>query len=242
MLECVCGYVSNQVEAFDWPDSEVMFHQYLTMMCLWWKLGRDETVAAKLWGPAGVDTRSDATQTPSRHTGTAIEHIVLWKEWWRITHVQKEFCPDGLEGAFALYHFMGSLGLSEAMTESICSTLGRQASNNASQLSLQRVIEKTMLCRGTSMFMNYDDLFILRVWAEYFGGLQPHRFKFVTGRPRARASRYPLGMGSSVIHRHLKRMQKKGNDATLKSLPRVATLKPKERSWGARKWLRLLRK
>ena len=77
---------------------------------------------------------------------------------------------------------MGSLGLSEAMAESICSTLGRQASNNASQLSLQRVIEKTMLCRGTSMFMNYDDLFILRVWAEYFGGLQPHRFKFVTGR------------------------------------------------------------
>ena len=104
MLECVCGYVSNQVEAFDWPDSEVMFHQYLTMMCLWCKLGRGETVAAKLWGPAGVDTRSDATQTPSRHTGTAIEHIFLWKEWWRITHVQKKFCPDGLEGAFALYH------------------------------------------------------------------------------------------------------------------------------------------
>ena len=199
VLEHVLGYVGNQVKAFDWPDIRDMFRQYVTLMCLWWKLGRRKTVAATLWGHAKVDTRTQATRIPSRDTGTEKNMSFMWKEWWRITHTQQEFRPEGVEGAFALYHFLGSLGLSEAMAESICSTLGRHASADASQLALQRVVEKTMLCRGTSAFMNYDDLFILRSWADYFGGLQPHRFKFVTMHPKARTRRFPCANGRMLF-------------------------------------------
>ena len=100
-----------------------------------------------------------------------------------------------------------------------------------------------MLCRGTSSFMNYDDMFILRAWGEYFGGMPKRRFKFVTTTPRARAHRFPLGRGSSVIHHHVKRLQKKVSSAlAMRTLPLLAEVRTDHRAWGARKWIRRLAK
>ena len=243
VLDPVLGYVSNQVKAFDWPGSAEMLRQYVTMMCLWWKLGRTKKVAATLWGYARADSRTEAVRFPSRDTGATNKKVFMWKEWWRLTHTDQKFKPEGLEGAFALYHFLGSLGVSEALAESICSTLGRHANACANKLALQRVVEKTMLCRGTSSFMNYDDMFILRAWGEYFGGLAQRRFKFVTTTPRARAHRFPLGRGSSVIHHHVKRVQKKVSSAhAMRTLPLLAEVKADHRAWGARRWIRKLAK
>ena len=164
VLDHVLSYVANQVKAFEWPGIDEMLRQYVTLMCLWWKLGRTKSMAATLWGCAKADSRAEAVRHPSRDTGATNKLSFRWKEWWRITHTDQKFRPDGLEGAFALYHFLGSLGVSEALAESICSTLGRHANASANKLALQRVVEKTMLCRGTSSFMNYDDLFIQRAW------------------------------------------------------------------------------
>ena len=149
MLDHVLGYVSNQVKAFDWPGIDEVFRQYVTLMCLWWRLGRKKAVVAALWGHVKTDARGrEVAETPSRDTGAASKPRFMWKEWWRITHTQQRFRPEGLEGAFALYHHLGSLGISEALAESICSTLGRHASASANGLELQRVVEKPCCVEG----------------------------------------------------------------------------------------------
>ena len=86
VLDRVFSYVANQVKAFDWPGSDEMLRQYVTMMCLWWKLGRTKKVAATLWGYARAHSRTEAVRFPSRDTGATNKKVLMWKEWWRLTH------------------------------------------------------------------------------------------------------------------------------------------------------------
>ena len=49
--------------------------------------------------------------------------------------------------------------------------------------------------------------------------------------------------GSSVIHHHVRRVQKKASTAdAMRTLPRLAKLSRDARAWGARRWLRRLAK
>ena len=232
-LGCVSAWVANQVDAFEWPDTEQLFEQYVALMCVWWKLSRNADTAARLWAP-----RHDH----SRDAWKAARPVFCWKAWWQITHTDRRFCPKGLEGAFAVYHFVGSFGVSEALAESICSTLGSTCNKRCPRLSLQRTVEKTLLRRGSTAFVGNDDLFILRAWAEYFGGLQPDRFRVVFKSRRKRAARFPLGGGSQVIHQQLKQPGGKCDSAELRRLPRLAKLGQNGRRWGASKWCRFLKR
>ena len=171
LIHCVSAYVGNQIHAFDWPDTDALLSQYKRLMCVWWQLSRRQAIAAQVW--TNAHHPSLCAVSPGRAS-------FQWKEWWRISHTDKRFCPAGLEGAFAIYHFVGMIGVSEALAESICSTLGRYATKETNRLKLQRIVEKTILCRGTSVRVERDDLFILRAWAEFFGGLQLDRFTFVS--------------------------------------------------------------
>ena len=59
-----------------------------------------------------------------------------------MSHTDARFLPSGCEAAFALYHFMGMVGVSEARAESIASLLKRYT--GAKSLSTDRIIEKPL--------------------------------------------------------------------------------------------------
>ena len=136
-LRCVSAWVANQVNAFEWPDTEQLFQQYAALMCAWWKLSRSADIAARLWAP-------------SRDAGAAARPVFCWKAWWQITHIDRRFRPRGLEGAFAVYHFVGSIGVSEAMAESLCSTLARVGHKGCPRLSLKGILRK-QYCAGAQL-------------------------------------------------------------------------------------------
>ena len=94
-----------------------------------------------------------------------------------------------------------------------------------------------------------DDLFLLRCWVEYFGGMQEDRFSFRFQAAKRQKKKFPLGGGSRTIHRHLKRAQQEGERnkkwkrsiKVLRSLPRVGrATEGRGVIAGADKWQKLL--
>lgn len=73
-----------------------------------------------------------------------------------------------------LFHYAGSLGLSEAHAESIGSLLKRFSKRT----STARVVEATILRAHGVRGDGRDDLFLQLCWANFFGGLLPSRFSF----------------------------------------------------------------
>ena len=178
---------------------------------------------------------------PGRATGPG---RFQWKWWWKQSHLDSRYRPAGCEAAFALYHFLGMLGISEAQAEGVASSLKRYSPALASRLGTDRIIEKVMLRNSGVAGDGSDDVFILRCWAEYFGGLQKKHFRF--HRLKRRGMRYlPLSGGSQVISTIQKKQRGRtekwiGSPLFLKSLPLMAKARKGGVMRGARAWERAL--
>ena len=140
-MSIVLAWVGNQVDVFDWPDAQHVLRQYKALMVMWRQLSRRRDIASKAW----------AVCKPSHDAGCCAESAFCWKYRWQVAHTDNRFCPAGLEAAFTLYHFTGMLGLSEALAESICSTLAFYSAKHKNRLALDRIVEKTILFRGGAM-------------------------------------------------------------------------------------------
>ena len=65
-----------------------------------------------------------------------------WASWWKLSHTDSRLVLPGREAAFALFHFMGMVGVSEARAESIASLLKRYRGTHS--LSTDRIVEQTL--------------------------------------------------------------------------------------------------
>ena len=139
--------------------------------------------ALVVWWPteAGASSSSlQASQQPATCSGKAEAHF-QWELWWQAVHtgclpngIVINFVPQEYAAAFAVFHFTGMFGTSEADAESIGGTLKRFAKS----LSTQRVVESTILrsaglegCGGGG-----EDGFLELCWADFFG--DRHKFSF----------------------------------------------------------------
>ena len=168
LVECL-PYVSEQLAMFAWPSPELVKEQYKLLMATWAQLcqssWRDEVFS---------------------------DGCFDWKAFWKLSHVDPRGRPSGADAVFTMFHFFGSLGVSEALAESIGSFLKRYGLGKSS-LSTGRVIEKTLLRSAGLQGDGSDDKFIQLVWSEFFGSVQPSAFTFSyksrTKRMRQRLSR-----------------------------------------------------
>ena len=159
-------------------------------MQVWAALSRRDPISKEVW----VDASCGAGKSFS------------WRNWWRLSHTDPAFCPAECEAAFAIYHFTGMLGVSEAQAESAASLLKRyQPVQSSGRLGTTRVIEKAVLRMSGIAGDGSDDLFLLRCWAQYFGSLQKGTFSVRYKKQHRRKRLPPLGHGSKVVHVHLKR-------------------------------------
>ena len=236
------AHVANQLSSFEWPSTEQVMQQYKDLMHAWSLLLNDKEIAKQVFG----STTLVASQ------GHSSQHHFDWLQWWKLSHTDPRFLPPGTEAAFVLFHFMGMVGVSEAGAESIASLLKRYSPSVASRINTERVIEKTIVASVGIKGLFTDDLFLLRCWVEYFGGMQHKRFSFryEGAQSRRRAKRFPLGGGSKTIHNHLKRVQleKRCNKSwknyfsVLRSLPRLGRLEGGRVIAGSGAWLQRLRR
>ena len=122
-LPYTSAYVEAQLSVFEWPPTEQLMRQYKDLMHAWSRLSAEDDVAKRVF-PASSQGHFD------------------WAVWWKLSHTDSRFLPSGCEAAFALYHFMGMVGVSEARAESIASSLKRYT--GAKSLSTDRIIEKQL--------------------------------------------------------------------------------------------------
>ena len=120
-LPYVTAYVEAQLWAFDWPGDEGYKRQYRDLMSAWSRLSEEDDIAKQVF---------------------LAEGRFNWLVWWKLSHTDPRFLPSGCEAIFAVYHFMGMVGVSEARAESIASSLKRyQGSGQGRPVSTDRIIE-----------------------------------------------------------------------------------------------------
>lgn len=204
---------------YQWPSNEDMLAQYCLLMQRWSRFLKKRT------GPGLV----------------AGQHF-NWLWWWKETHTNQVLAPELASAAFMLWHFSGMWGVSEARAESIASMFKHCLPQRSSRLSLDRVSEKVVLRQAGLCADGSSDKFILRVWGEFFGSLAPSAFSFNFKHPEARRRRFPLGGGSSVIHKTLKESRDRrcwpGRASFLRDLPFIGV---RMRLRRAHHWHRFLR-
>ena len=173
-----------------------------------------------------------------------------WELWWKLSHTESRFVPPGCEAAFALFHFMGMVGVSEARAESIASSLKRYSPQASSRMTTDRIIEKAIVRNSDVNGLTTDDLFLLRCWVEYLGGMQKEKFSFRFQTQKRRSHKFPLGGGSKTLHCHLKRAQQEGQRGrswkrsikVLRSLPRIGRPEKSQSVAGSSMWQKFLRR
>ena len=157
-----------------------------------------------------------ASQQPATCSGKAEEHF-QWELWWQAVHTGClpngtviNFVPQEYAAAFAVFHFTGMFGTSEADAESTGGTLKRFAKS----LSTQRVVESTILrsaglggCGGGG-----EDGFLELCWADFFG--DRHKFSFHYKNSKKRRRRFAEGRGSATLERLLTKNNPHGNKWT----------------------------
>ena len=160
------AYVEAQLWAFDWPGDEGYKRQYRDLMSAWSRLSEEDDIAKRVFLAEG---RFD------------------WLVWWKLSHTDPRFLPSGCEAIFAVYHFMGMVGVSEAKAESVASLLKRYKGN--SPLGTDRIIEKAILRNCGVDGLSFDDVFLTRCWVEYFGGMEKDKFSFRVQAENRRAGK-----------------------------------------------------
>ena len=117
-----------------------------------------------------------------------------------------DFVPNQLYGAFLLFHMSLSIGLSEALCESVGSLVKTHSDPRLNQHP-GRVIERVSSAVGgvSGLPTHAEDQLMLRTWAEMFGGRKGGPLNFNYKHPNTRREKFPLGAGSKTLHRlHVK--------------------------------------
>ena len=111
------------------------------------------------------------------------------------------FVPGQYMAAFAVWHFSGMFGTSEAHAESVGSLPKRYAKS----FSTSRVLESTMLrSHGLAGRGGGTEDAVLDVcWRDFFGGLDAERFSLHFRNSKKRQTRYPYGAGSKTLQRYV---------------------------------------
>ena len=237
-LNVVLAYVANQLSMFDWPTTEAMMQQFRRLVDTWAQLLDDKEIRQQV----------HVRRVPCRVAGSTKYKYdwsaFCWKSWWKLAHTDPRFVPPSLEGAFALFHFTGMFGISEAYAESVASHLKRYSPKVAARLGTDRIVEKAALRLAGVAGDGRDDVLILRAWADFFGGLQPDRFGFLRKHKARSSGHFPWGGGSMVLHRIVERNQveKRWRRASaLRLLPFAGGLEAPQKK-GAKPLLKKLRR
>ena len=237
-IDAVSAYVANQLSVYEWPSTDDTMKQYRKLMTAWSALLDQAKIKKRAWS---------SPQASSRLVAEPESESFDWVWWWKMAHTDDRWRVPGCEAIFTIFHFTGMIGLSEARAESIGSLLKRYSPAVSSRLSTDRVIEKTIMrASGIDGGASTDDLFLLRCWVEYFGGMQPDKFSFQFRNPKKRSQLFPLGGGSKTIHMHLKKAQRQAGRWTnaiklVGNLPRVGRTGAGVIS-GERKWRNFFRR
>ena len=128
------------------------------------------------------------------------KNALRWEAWWQFVHSDRRACPEEAMAASVLFHFWGSMGVSEAKAESVGSILKHFGST--SNLGTQGIVEKTLLRDAGICGDGSDDDFLVLCWSMFFGDASPSTFTFQKKRSAGLArKRYACGKGSLFLHR-----------------------------------------
>ena len=151
-------------------------------------------IGCKFCSPTGEEEHGVEVMQP----GLEFKYSFQWEVFWAMVHTGKlpsgavlDFVPDQFVAAFAVFHFSGMFGTSEAHAESIGSTLKRYAKS----FSTSRVVESTMLrqhgLKGCGQ--GSEDAFLEVCWAHFFGCAGASKFTFQHRNSKKRAVKYAEG-------------------------------------------------
>ena len=136
--------------------------------------------------------------------GLEFKYSFQWEVFWAMVHTGKmpsgavlDWVPDKCAAAFAVFHFSGMFGTSEAHAESVGSTLKIYAKT----LSTSRVVECTMLRQHglTGTGGGSEDALLEVCWSHFFGSSHPSMFNFLCRNTKKRAAKYADGCGSKTL-------------------------------------------
>ena len=125
------------------------------------------------WPPEASNSNSSlqASQQPATGSGREVTEF-KWEAWWQIVHtgclpngIVVNCVPQDCAAAWAVFHFSGMFGTSEAFAESIGSTLKRFSKS----LSTARCVESTILRSAglTGYGRGGEDGFLVLCWAVF---------------------------------------------------------------------------
>ena len=227
----VSEYVAKRMQAYQWPAAFDLKAQYRDLILHWWRLCRRPDVRTEILRPreekskqgrrsasiVAVDCRwCESTTGLVEHgcevilPGLEFKYSFQWEVFWAMVHTGKlpsgavlDWVPDKCAAAFAVFHFSGMFGTSEAHAESVGSTLKRYAKT----LGTSRVVESTMLrqhglsgCGGGS-----EDAFLEVCWSHFFGSSDASKFSFLYRNSKKRAIKYAEGCGSKILDGYVKK-------------------------------------
>ena len=134
-----------------------------------------------------------------------------WLAWWEMAHTNVvsndealfTFVPLGTEAAFALFHWSGMLGFSEAHAERAGSLLKAYPQT----FSTERVADATILRARGLHEVGADDSFIQLVWSRWFASTTPQTYNFeYSSKDGKRAAKLrQVGRGSRTMERLLRK-------------------------------------
>ena len=227
----VAEYVAKRLQAYQWPVEFDLRAQYRDLILHWCRLCRHPDVRAEILRPreenakpgrrsasiVAADCKWCESQTGLVEHGCEVispglefKHSFQWEVFWAMVHTGKvpsgavlDWVPDKCAAAFAVFHFSGMFGTSEAHAESVGSTLKRYAKT----LGTSRVVESTMLrqhgltgCGGGS-----EDAFLAVCWSHFFGSSDASKFSFHYRNSKKRATKYADGCGSKTLDSYVKK-------------------------------------
>ncbi len=195
--------VASRLTVFAWPSVASGVQQYQALIRHW--AGLVQKVPAVRQAMFDNEGRFD------------------WPRWWEASHtnrVQVEnqvgpqvlqesqvgpqvlqvcFVPAGCEAAFAVFHYTGSWGMSEAHCESIGSILKRYSK----QITCKRVVEASILRSAGVRGLGAEDEFLTTCWDKFFKEGHGATFSFSLSQRhrKQRLRRFGLGGGSKTLDR-----------------------------------------
>ena len=113
--------------------------------------------------------------------------------------IKQQFVPKGCEAAWALFHYTGMFGTSEAAAESVGSILKRYQKAN---LSTSRIVESAILRWNGISGEGGEDQFLQLCWAKFFGSVDKKEYSFdYRGRAGAKRRKQSFYGGSIAVRK-----------------------------------------
>ena len=217
--------MAGRLQAYRWPADVDLAVQYRDLILHWCKLCKRSEVRSAILLPreknakqglrsasiVAADCKLCESQTGLAEHGSEVispglefKYSFQWEVFWAMVHTGKmpsgavlDWVPDKCAAAFAVFHFSGMFGTSEAHAESVGSTLKIYAKT----LSTSRVVECTMLRQHglTGAGGGSEDALLEVCWSHFFGSSHPSMFNFLCRNTRKRAAKYADGCGSKTL-------------------------------------------